>query len=161
MFPAKQPVPSHYGAGRPAPGGAPKGPVPPVQARPGGANQYLKNRTSTATPAQLVALLYDGLLASLRRAQDAFEGDRRDVASDQLLRAQRIIVELRCSLNFEAGEMARNLDAIYDFAYRQVIQANVRRDPAKVAQVVGLIVPLRDAWGQAMLGEGHVERIPA
>lgn len=133
----------------------------PAAKHPAAANQYVKNRMSTATPAQLVALLYDGLLASLRRAGDAFDGGRREVASEQLIRAQRIIVELRCSLNFEAGDMATNLDAIYDFAWRQVVRANMGRDRAIIEQVIGLIVPLRDAWGQATLGEGRVERMSA
>jgi len=66
-------------------------------------NQYVKNRMATATPAQLVAMLFDGAIAAMRRAADAEASGRRSEASEQLVKAQRIVTELRCSLDFEAG----------------------------------------------------------
>ena len=72
-------------------------------------NQYVKNRTATATPAQLVAMLFDGLILALRRSAEAEAGGRREESSLQLVKAQRIVTELRCSLNFEAGTLAREL----------------------------------------------------
>jgi flagellar protein FliS len=124
-------------------------------------NQYVKQRTATATPAQLVAMLYDGLIAGLRRAADAQASGRRSEASEQLLRAQRIVTELRCSLNFEAGSMAVDLDRIYEFLWRQLVQANVRQDPLLVMRCVDLVLPLRQAWGEACLGQAPTARLSA
>lgn len=127
------------------------------------ANQYRKHQMSTSSPAQLIGLLYDALVASLRRAMDAQTLSRQTEASEQLVRAQRIVTELRCSLNFDdGGEIATNLDAIYDFVWRRLIESNRRRDPALTASCLKLVVPLRDAWAQALLGETiSEERISA
>lgn len=124
-------------------------------------NHYVKQRTATATPAQLIAMLYDGLIAALRRAADAQASGRRGEASDQLLRAQRIVTELRCSLNFDAGSMARDLDRIYEFLWRQLVQANVAQDPLLVMRCVELVLPLREAWGEACLGQVPTARLSA
>jgi len=117
-------------------------------------NQYVKNRMATATPAQLVAMLFDGAIAAMRRAADAEASGRRPEASEQLVKAQRIVTELRCSLDFEAGgRVARELDRIYEFIWHQLVAANVRRDPLLVMRCVELLLPLRDAWGSACLGQ--------
>jgi len=125
-------------------------------------NQYVKNRMATATPAQLVAMLLDGLIATMRRAADAESSGRRSEASQQLVKAQRIVTELRCSLNFDGGgDIARELDRIYDYLWNQLVAANVRRDPLLVMRCVELVVPLREAWGAACLGQPGTERLSA
>ncbi|MGE0732467.1 MAG: flagellar export chaperone FliS [Acidimicrobiia bacterium] len=124
-------------------------------------NQYVKNRTATATPAQLVAMLFDGLIAALRRGADAQASGRRTDASEQLVKAQRIVTELRCSLNFDAGQLATDLDRIYEFIWRQLVTANMNNDPLLVMRCVELIMPLREAWGQACLGSPAPARLSA
>ena len=124
-------------------------------------NQYVKNRTATATPAQLVAMLFDGLIASLRRGADAQASGRRAEASEHLTKAQRIVTELRCSLNFEAGSIASDLDRIYEFVWRQLVTANMKNDPLLVMRCVELITPLREAWGQACMGTAAPARMSA
>ena len=124
-------------------------------------NQYVKNRTATATPAQLVAMLFDGLIVALRRSADAESSGRRAEASEQLVKAQRIVTELRCSLNFEAGTMAQNLDRIYEFVWQQLVTANVTRDQLLVMRCVDLILPLRQAWGEACLGQPQSQLLTA
>jgi flagellar protein FliS len=120
-------------------------------------NQYVKNRTATATPAQLVAMLFDGLILALRRSAEAESSGRREESSSQLVKAQRIVTELRCSLNFEAGTLARELDRIYEFVWQTLVKANVSRDPLLVMRCVELIVPLRDAWAVACLGQSPAQ----
>lgn len=124
-------------------------------------NQYVKNRTATAKPAQLVAMLFDGLIAALRRSAEAESSGRRAEASEQLVKAQRIVIELRCSLNFDAGPLARDLDAIYEFVWQQLVTANVTRDQILVMRCVELILPLREAWGEACLGQSQPQRMIA
>ncbi|MEZ5235877.1 MAG: flagellar export chaperone FliS [Acidimicrobiia bacterium] len=124
-------------------------------------NQYVKSRTATATPAQLVAMLFDGLIAALRRGADAQASGRRTDASEQLVKAQRIVTELRCSLNFDAGQLATDLDRIYEFIWRQLVTANMNNDPLLVMRCVELIMPLREAWGQACLGSPAPARLSA
>lgn len=116
-------------------------------------NAYRKNRATTATPAQLVGMLYDGLLSGLSRARDAVLEGRRLAANEQLVRCQRIVTELRCSLNFDAGELSRHLDDIYEYVWRQLVAANVSRDAHTIADCIALVTPLRQAWAEACLGE--------
>ncbi len=120
-------------------------------------NQYVKNRMATATPAQLVAMLFDGAVAAMRRAADAEADGRRAEASEQLVKAQRIVTELRCSLNFEAGgRVAQELDRIYEFVCQQLVNANLGRDSLLAMRCVELLVPLRNAWATACLGQPPV-----
>ncbi len=110
-------------------------------------------------------MLYDAALAAMRSAVDEESSGRRAEASEQLVRAQTIVTELRCSLNLEAGPLAGDLDRIYEFVWRQLVQANVSRDSLLVMRCVELLVPLRQAWGEACLGIGehqsHAGRLSA
>ena len=113
------------------------------------ASHYARQRVETATPAQLIAMLYDAGIAAIRGGCAAVERDDRAEANRQLLRAQDIVLELRCALNHDVGEMARNLDAIYSWIYQRLVHANVHRDAAAAAEAIGLLQPLQEAWRDA------------
>jgi flagellar protein FliS len=70
-------------------------------------------------------------------------------AHTELVRAQDIVVELRGSLNHEAGgDIATQLAALYDYCYRQLVAANVKKDPAPAREVLGILHDLGTAWQQ-------------
>lgn len=119
---------------------------------------YRKSRATTATPAQLIGMLYDALLVSLHQATEALEGGRRLAATEQLVRSQRIVTELRCSLDLSAGELSRNLDRIYAYVWGQLVAANVSREPATVTACITLVSPLRKAWAEACLAQAPAEQ---
>jgi flagellar protein FliS len=118
-----------------------------------GANQYLRQRVETATPAELVGMLYDAGTGAIRAAMAAQAQDDRAEAGRQLLRAQDAVMELRCALNPDAGELARNLDAIYAYLFQRLIDANLRRDAGAAGEVLELLSNLQEAWRDACLGQ--------
>ena len=116
------------------------------------ASHYARQRVETATPAQLIALLYGAGINAIRAGIAAIERNDRDELNRHLLRAQDVVMELRCSLNPAAGEMATNLDAIYAYAFQRLVRANVSRDAAAATEVLGILEGLNEAWRAACLG---------
>ncbi len=120
------------------------------------ARTYRANAVLTASPGQLVLMLYDGALKALGLAREAFarpETDFRrfEVINTQLLKAQAIVHELQSGLNLEAGgDFARTLSRLYDYHHRRLFEANLRKQVEPVIEVERLIRELRDAWAQML-----------
>ena len=108
---------------------------------------YREASVMTASPEQLVVMLYDGAGRFLRQAEGAMTGGGTWLqASEKLSRAEAIIDELLATLDMEAGEIAERLQAIYVFCKTRLIEARLERDPGRVDQVARLLAGLRDAW---------------
>jgi len=98
----------------------------------------------------LTAMLFDAIVANSLRAVDSLVDDDQVTARKALIRAQEIVLELRSTLNHDAGgELSRNLDRLYDFAYRKLLEGSLRGDQAAVLAAVDVIAPLRDSWRTA------------
>lgn len=110
---------------------------------------YLENQVQTQPPAKLVLMLYDGTLRFLRQGKEAILAKKYDRTNYYLGRAEDILLELTASLNLEAGEVAKNLQALYDFMYRRLVEANMEKNPDKVDEVYRLLDGLRDTWEKA------------
>ena len=108
---------------------------------------YRESAILTASPEQLVVLLYDGALRFLRQAQAAAGEGARQHARDRLDRAEAIVDELLATLDIEAGgELAKRREGIYVFCKRCLMEARLQDDPAKLETVVRLLSELRGAW---------------
>jgi flagellar secretion chaperone FliS len=108
---------------------------------------YREASVMTASPEQLVVMLYDGAGRFLRQAEGAMNGGGTWLqASQKLSRAEAIIDELLATLDMDAGEIAERLQAIYVFCKTRLIEARLERDPGRVDQVARLLAELRDAW---------------
>lgn len=122
----------------------------------GYARTYRANAVLTASPGQLVLMLYDGALKAMAIALDAFakptdDLQRIEIINTQLLKAQAIIHELQNGLNFEAGgEFAQSMNRLYDYHNRRLFDANLRKVPEPVIEVEKLIRELRDAWAEML-----------
>lgn len=125
----------------------------------GYARTYRANAILTASPGQLVLMLYDGVLKALAITREAFALPPDDVSriatiNTQLLKAQAILTELQSGLNEKAGgEFATNLNRLYDYHIRRLFEANMRKQEAPVIEVERLVRELREAWAQ-MLSQG-------
>jgi len=120
-------------------------------------NPYAKYRQvqiQTASPEQLLLMLYDHAIGSVVRAKKAMEEDRWEDGHSSLIKAQDIIGELTASLNLGAGEMAMNLFAMYSFLSERLVEANVKRDADGLSPVLQILRELRDGWYRAFSGEG-------
>jgi flagellar protein FliS len=123
----------------------------------------------TASPGQLILMLYDGALRFLDHARDALESPeethkRIERINTNLIKAQDIIAELQSSLNMDAGEYSRNLDRLYDYYLRRLFEANLKKKVAPVVEVEGLVRQLRDGWAEMLRSQdglrvqGQVQR---
>lgn len=114
-------------------------------------DRYLTERVVTATPAELTGLVFDAGVAAMRAAAAAQADGDWAFASAQLLRAQAMVLELRCALNPEAGQLATSLSALYTYVHSRLVHANVARDPAATAEALDLFAPLQQAWRESIL----------
>jgi flagellar secretion chaperone FliS len=113
-------------------------------------NAYRESAVLTASPEQLVVMLYDGARRFLFQAATAMRSDNVELAHTKLRRAEAIIQHLRDTLDMDQGEVAARLQSIYLFCNRHLNEARVKRDPAKIEQVSGLLGELREAWNAAL-----------
>lgn len=117
------------------------------------ANPYEKYREVqilTASPERLVLLLYEGAIRFLEEARAALDGGDLAKAHERLTRTQDILTELITGLDF-SYEVSSNLYRLYDFFRRRLVEANVRKDPGAVQEVLRFLKELRDTWREAVV----------
>jgi flagellar protein FliS len=125
-------------------------------------NIYRKTATTTASPGELVLMLYDGSLRFMAAAELGFQEDhfarRNEVIHNNILRAQAIITELQATLNMEqGGAFSENLYRLYDFMQNHLSQANREKSIDKIKVVAGFMQDIRDAWAQMLLQQSAAE----
>jgi flagellar secretion chaperone FliS len=122
----------------------------------GYARTYRANAVLTASPGQLVLMLYDGALKAMALARQGFETSaddprRIETINHQLLKAQAILTELQNGLNMDAGgEFAQTMHRLYDYHNRRLLEANLRKQVEPVIEVERLVRELRDAWAEML-----------
>lgn len=95
----------------------------------------------------LVKMLFDGALSRLQQAKGCLARDDIEGRNIAIGQAVSIVNGLQGSLDHTAGgELAGNLEALYDYMVRRLHRANVDRDLAAVEEVISLLAMLRDAW---------------
>lgn len=113
---------------------------------------YQTSAVQMQDPMGLVVQLYDGMLMFLRRGADLLATGQKHAAAEPIRRAMDIIGELQGVLNLkEGGEVASNLDRIYSYCRRRVMEAHIKADPAGLEEIARLLTPMRDAWSEARL----------
>ena len=124
------------------------------------ANPWLSYRqvaTKTATPGQLVLMLFDGALRFLDKALVGFDLDdpldSNLAINNNILKAQEILRELNVSLNMEkGGEFVTTMRRLYNYYDLQLSQSNLRKDPSGVELVIRLLSVIRGAWAEMLTG---------
>ena len=111
--------------------------------------RYLGDSVATASPQQVLVMLYDRLALDLERAQAAVATGARDEASEQLQHAQAIVIELLSSLQVDVWEGGPRLAALYKWLITELVKANVKFDANRISACREVVEPLRDAWRQA------------
>ena len=113
---------------------------------------YRESSVLTASPEQLVVMLYDGAGRFLRQADAALGEGAWEHAHDRLQRGEAIVDELLATLDMDQGQIAERLQAIYIYCKRCLTEVRRERDAAKVRLVVRLLGELREAWAQVAAG---------
>jgi flagellar secretion chaperone FliS len=116
-----------------------------------GYNQYQANQIATATPEQILLMLYDGAIRFLRRAIVASDQNRQVDKLAGISKCMAIVAEFSNSLNHEiGGKIAEDLDALYQFMIRELNTARNDDSGEHLKIVETLLLDLRDTWGQAV-----------
>lgn len=114
-------------------------------------NHYSRVNTytgvSAADPHRLVLMLLDGALGKLALARGNMARNDVRAKGEAIGQAISIVNGLRTSLNLqEGGQIARNLDDLYDYITRQLLQANVKNEPVLVEEAADLLREIREGW---------------
>lgn len=102
---------------------------------------------ASASPHQLTLMLYDAALKSIGKAQMHMEAGRIAEKGNAITMAIRTVDEgLNGTLDLSQGELAHNLKSLYEYINNCLLKANVRNDPALLAEARGLLAGMRDTW---------------
>lgn len=117
---------------------------------------YTEASVMTASPEQLVVMLYDGAIGFLHQAAAALRAGRLIQSRDRLHKAQAVIEELNRSLDVRHGEIAHGLRSIYTFCLRHLIDSTAESDADGYEKVAALLADLRESWQE--IAEAAAER---
>ncbi|MCY1269089.1 Flagellar secretion chaperone FliS [compost metagenome] len=100
-----------------------------------------------ASPHRLIQMLMEGGLTRLAQARGAIERGQLAQKGELIGKAIAIIGGLRDGLNLEqGGEIAANLDALYEYMVTRLLEANLKSDAALVDEVAGLLRNVKSGW---------------
>ena len=107
----------------------------------------LMSQAAVADGAELIQMLFDGLVNSIAEAQGHIERGAILEKGKSITRACRIVLGLQQVLDFQkGGELAQNLNDLYGYFTRRLIYANARNDIGALNEVLGLSSEIRKAW---------------
>ncbi len=112
-----------------------------------GFDAYQETAVSTQSRGRLIVMLYDGAIRFLRQAIADLERYDFTAKGNNINKAQAILQELNTVLDIEqGGQIAQNLRSLYNFAYRHLSEANIRKDPQMIREVIGILEELNQSW---------------
>lgn len=121
------------------------------------AASFIQEHTEEISSHQIISLLMDGALERVDQALVAHKKNNQTDLQILIDKLVAIINGLRNSLNMDAGEIAENLDALYDYMVGKVTQASYEELAAVLVEVRDLIGEIKAGWDEmnfmAMLQE--------
>ena len=117
-----------------------------------GANQYKQTSIKTANRGQLLIMLYEAAIRNIKKAAAAIEIKDLGVKGAMIGKVHDIIIELLNTLDFEAGgDIARDLERLYNFMIEQLVKANVENNKEPLLVIQKLLESLLGAWREAVI----------
>lgn len=107
---------------------------------------YTRVDVETASQGKLIVMLFNGAIKRAEEAKRQMEKGKTESIHKNLIRAQEIIAELRGALNMNAGEIAQNLDRLYEYFLHLLVSANIHKDTRPVDECITLMAAMRDTW---------------
>jgi len=112
-----------------------------------GVQSYRKTNITTSDPVKLIIMCYEGVIDNLKLAKEKIKEKDYEKKAKAIIKAQDIINELICSLNFEkGGEIAGNLESLYNYMLRRILQGDLNKDVKAIEEVIGIFTELLSAW---------------
>ncbi len=117
---------------------------------------YLENRILSADPIELVRLLYQAAMSTVREARQHLANGAIMDRSRSITKAGGILRELATSLDYDrGGEISVRLARLYDYMQHKLLEANLRQSDPPLAEVLGLLSTLAEAWDGLQHPEPH------
>jgi len=117
-----------------------------------GIQSYRKTNVITSDPGRLIIMCYEGAIDSLKLAKEKIKEKDYEKKAKAIIKAQDIIEELMSSLNFEkGGEIADNLESLYNYMLRRILQGDLNKDVGAIDEVIGIFSDLLSAWQEVAL----------
>jgi flagellar protein FliS len=117
---------------------------------------YQRNAVLTASPEKLVKLLYDGAIKNIEKSRIGLSDGKTNRSAEvgqSLSKAMGIIGELRASLDHAAGgQIARDLDRLYEYSLDQLSQSNLTRTPTGANNTLQVLRTLKEGWDGVIPG---------
>ncbi|SHH36010.1 flagellar export chaperone FliS [Tepidibacter thalassicus] len=110
--------------------------------------EYLASRVATANEAQLVAILYEGLIDTLKESID-YIGDKQNF-NKSINKCRDIIAEFIATLKGDS-EIANNYRSLYLYINKLITDADIKKDKTKLEEAIKIVTPLYEGWNE--LGE--------
>ena len=110
--------------------------------------EYLTQSVMTASPSELVVMLFDACIKDLKLAEISLS-ERQDINATNLnlQKAQQIIMELINSLD-TSYEISTQLLSIYHYLLRSIREMNIKKDMSQLPDLLEILTALRDTWQQ-------------
>lgn len=123
--------------------------------------QYKKVDVETAGKIDLVVMCYEKATEMIWQAKKLCQEKRIEEKARRLQKAMDIVNQLQVCLNFEkGGQIAKNLDSIYTYLTRRLLEGDIKKDLAAFDEAIHILDELRDAWQKiASEGEAEVDKI--
>jgi flagellar protein FliS len=110
-------------------------------------NQYLRNAVLTAPPEQLLLMLYEGAVRFTRQGIRGIEEKNWEDAFNGFSKAQKILLEMLNSLNYEVDRaLCTRMAGLYTFIYQKLVDASIQRDVKLGKDALGLLEYQRETW---------------
>lgn len=116
---------------------------------------YSRDKVLTASPIELIIMLYDEAIKQLKLAEIAIEDKKYDKANNSLQKVLAIIDELVKCLDLSI-QIGRDLLDIYEFVCKSVIAINAKKEKESIPPIIEILNNLREAWIEAKKGAGNM-----
>ncbi|MGG0937243.1 flagellar export chaperone FliS [Brevibacillus centrosporus] len=113
------------------------------------AQTYQNNQVTTATPAELTLMLYNGAIKFVKQTRSSLQTRDLERANEYSKRVQDILQELMMTLNKEYP-LADQMNNVYDYMLNRLVEANVKKDTSILDEVEDFFIQFRDTWKEAM-----------
>jgi flagellar protein FliS len=109
--------------------------------------QAASSEAMYATPYRLVQMLMSGALDGMANARGSILRKEHEARNKEINWIISVVDALRGALDFEqGGEIATNLDMLYDYMIRRLYAANVERNVEALDEVTSLLKEIKSAW---------------
>lgn len=122
------------------------------------ADQYKQMQIKTASPGKLLLMLYQGAAKFMKLAKKDINEGKIEESHKNIIKSQNIILELQNTLNKEeGGEIALQLQSLYDYIYRELLQANLNKDTKHLDNVIPLVEELFLTYKEIVMNKKSTE----